>query len=169
MSMIIGVGGVSRSGKTWLAYKITELFKDRTIAVINQDEYVYDIEEIPRVNGETDWECPESIDFDHLLDHIQIASASNDVVIVEGLLAFYDKRIMQLMDKKLFIEIPKPLFLKRKIKDKRWGDFPEWYMEHIWQSYLKYGKIDRGNKEFYFLSGEDLQFTDNLIAYLLDG
>ena len=64
--MIIGIGGVSRSGKTWLAYKISELFQHKSILVINQDEYVFDVEDIPKVRGETEWECPESIDFNKL-------------------------------------------------------------------------------------------------------
>ena len=168
MSKIIGIGGVSRSGKTWLAYKISELFQYKSILVINQDEYVFDVEDIPKVKGETDWECPESVDFDKLLNHIQIASATNDVVIVEGLLAFYDSRIERLMDKKIFIEIPKSLFLERKVKDKRWGKFPDWYVEHIWHSYLTYGKINPPKKEYFTLKGEDIMIGDDLIAYLLD-
>lgn len=168
MSLIIGIGGVSRSGKTWLAYKISELFQHKSILVINQDEYVFDVEDIPKVRGETDWECPESIDFNKLLDHIQIASATNDIIIVEGLLAFYENRIERLMDKKIFIEIPKTLFLERKVKDKRWGDFPEWYMEHIWQSYLTYGKINLSKKGYFTLKGEEITISDELIAYLID-
>ena len=36
-------------------------------------------------------------------------------------------------------------FLKRKIEDHRWGEEPDWYIQHIWESHLqvpKWGKID---------------------------
>jgi hypothetical protein len=72
------------------------------------------------------------------------------------------------MDKKVFVEIPKSLFLERKIKDKRWGEFPEWYMEHIWQSYEKYGKIDPSDKTYFVVDGENIQITDDLRNFLLD-
>ena len=168
MSTIIGIGGVSRSGKTRLAYKISGLFPNHSVLVMNQDEYVFEVEEIPQVRGETDWECPESIDFDHLYEHIILASDTTDIVILEGLLAFYDPKIEKLMNKKIFVEIPKSLFLERKINDKRWGDFPEWYMDHIWQSYEKYGKIDPADETYFIVNGENIQITDDLRNYLLD-
>ena len=87
---------------------------------------------------------------------------------MEGLLAFYESRIEQLLDKKIFIEIPKTLFLERKVRDKRWGEFPEWYMEHIWQSYLTYGKINLSKKGYFTIKGEEITISDDLIAYLFD-
>jgi len=168
MALILGIGGVSRSGKTWLAHRIKDLLKYNNPVILNQDDYVFNIEDIPKVKGETDWECPESIDFDLLLNDINRLAADHDFIIVEGLLAFYDPRIEEIMDKKIFIEIPKELFLKRKELDKRWGDFPDWYMEHIWDSFLKFGKIENKKKGFYFLSGPEFHISDDLHAYLLD-
>jgi nicotinamide/nicotinate riboside kinase len=26
------------------------------------------------------------------------------------------------------------------LKEKRWGFEPKWFIEHVWQSYLKYGQ-----------------------------
>jgi len=166
--MIIGIGGASRSGKSWLAQRIIDLFTHKKIAILNQDDYVFDIADIPKIKGEIDWECPESIDFDLLLSEINRLAADHDFIIVEGLLAFYDRRIEKIMDKKIFIEISKELFLKRKESDKRWGDFPDWYMGHIWKSYLEYGRIEKRKKGFFFLSGPNIQITHDLHEYLLD-
>lgn len=160
--MVIGIGGVSRSGKSTLGIFIYQLFTEggQTAVVLSQDDYVFPIEQIPKIyNGEEveiDWEIPESIDFQRYKNAILDAQKQFDHVITEGLLNFYDAEINSLFDKFLFVDIPKPTFLTRKTADKRWGDVPDWYIEHIWASYGRLGKtiLEDTKYEVLVLSGE---------------
>ena len=142
---IIGIGGVSNSGKSRIARKIRGFFKDESVRILHQDNYVREEAEIPKIDGKTDWECPESMDFNGFIKAIEEAAREHDVVIAEGLMVFYDDMINRLFNRRIFAEIPRIVFFKRKEKDLRWGKEPAWYMEHIWESYLKYGlqNLDR--------------------------
>ena len=50
--------------------------------------------------------------------------------------------------------IEKATFLKRKLDDNRWEEEPEWYAEHIWRSFLKYGQMKGDKQEYIPISGE---------------
>lgn len=165
--MIIGIGGVSRSGKTFLAKILKDFYQESEVNILNQDDYIFHENLIPRIRGEIDWECPESIDFDWFLKDIVRASTISDIVIVEGFLIYYDKRIKDILDRKIYLSISKELYLRRKIHDKRWGDFPDWYMDHIWNSFLIYGKIVKDQEDYFHMDGAAINVTEDLRFYLL--
>ena len=77
-----------------------------------------------------------------------------DVVIAEGLMALYDTSTNALYDTCFFIEISKAAFLKRKAEDLRWGREPDWYLEHIWESFQRYGQPGPGLPGWMALNGE---------------
>lgn len=164
--MIIGIGGVSRSGKSTLAEIINSIFNQDKLVIIPQDNYVFDEEEIPEIRGEVDWECPESVDFERYKVALEQASEANDVVIAEGLLAFYDEEINQLYEKRIFVSVGEKIFRERKVSDLRWGSFPDWYIDHIWDSYLKYGKINVNSIDYLLLDGSK-PFDQDLIKEFL--
>lgn len=151
--MIIGIGGVSRAGKTTLANQLVKLAKKKgmSVEVLNQDEFVKSKNQLPIIEGIPDWERPSSIKWDTLI--IRIEKSTADLIIVEGLFAFYPASLRLKYTKKIFLEIEKDLFQKRKIEDKRWEEEPNWYAEHVWRSYLKYGKTKGDNSEYIMLSG----------------
>jgi len=151
--MLVGIGGVSRSGKSLVAQKIKELFPNKTVQIVCQDDYIPQEDAIPRIHGEIDWECPESLDFKKFSKALLSACENNDWVIGEGLMVFYDKNIEGLFDKKIFVEISEDVFRSRKKPDLRWGPFPDWYIGHIWNSFLKFGKIEMGRKDVLYLDG----------------
>jgi nicotinamide/nicotinate riboside kinase len=161
--MVIGIGGVSRSGKSTLAAQIFSFFTDggQTAVVLTQDDYVFPMEQIPAIQNddevETDWEIPESIDFPRYKAAILAAQNEYDHVITEGLLNFYDADINALFDKFFFVDISKTTFLRRKDADKRWGEVPKWYVEHIWTSYERLGRtvFEDEKREVIVVSGED--------------
>jgi uridine kinase len=143
---IIGIGGVSCAGKSLLADKLSQRFREsgyRT-CVLDQDDYVFPTAEIPLVRDHTDWECPESIDFKGFEEAIKDASASYDIVIAAGLMVFWEPGIRKTFDYLVFIKITREEFRRRKRKDLRWGREPEWYIDHIWDSYLEYGQFPYG-------------------------
>ncbi len=140
--MTIGIGGVSRSGKTSLAFLIKKILEERgeTAIVLSQDDFVFETQQIPKIRYRTDWECPESIDFQRYKKEIVDKRAQFQHVITEGLLNFWDAELDAFFDRRLLCSIKKDIFFDRRMKEKRWGFEPKWFIEHVWKSYLKYGR-----------------------------
>jgi len=171
MNKLIGIGGVSRSGKTALAERLSaeiRIKKNLSVHIIHQDQCVIPESQLPLINGKADWEHPVSIDWSRLNLLIDQGLQSYDIVIVEGLFAFYDQAIGERMNIKIFLEISKPLFIERKREDLRWGLEPDWYIEHIWEAYLRYGRPTL-NSEYVCLNGSREIDVGELLEKILAG
>ncbi len=155
--MIIGIGGVSRSGKTTLAKRLARHFREQglSVVILHQDEFVFPEEQIPKARGKVDWEHPGSIDFERFRQAIRSSANTHDVVIAEGLMAFYDEHANALYDKCFFVKISKATFLERKSQDLRWGKEPDWYIAHIWDSFQLYGQPRQPLPEIFVVNGEE--------------
>ena len=164
--MVIGIGGVSNAGKTHLAEKLADHFQHKSTKIISQDDFVLPVSEIPQIIDHIDWETPESINFPSFKHAIIEAEKNYDFVIVEGIFVFFDKAVNELYDKKIFIEISKETFLQRKIKDDRWGIEPDWYRDHIWNSYLKFGQPKKKMKDMYYLDGNREIILSDILQFL---
>lgn len=165
--MIIGIGGVSRAGKTTLAFKIREWLGNNSVCILHQDKYIQAEFDIPRIQDHIDWEHPASLDFDQLSKLINEKSQMYQIVIIEGLMAFYNPELLKIMDKKIYIQISKDAFLNRKTLDNRWGDEPDWYIEHIWDSHFKYGLLPVNEKNTLEIDGEAC-CTDEIVQKFLE-
>ncbi len=161
--MIVGIGGVSNSGKSNLAKKIKDHYHTQKITILCQDDFTYPVDQLPKINGHIDWETPETINFEEFKRAVLRAKSDADIVIAEGLFAFYDEQITELYDKKLFIEISYETFLARKKLDFRWGKEPDWYIDHIWNSYLKYGRPVHLTPDYIIIDGEKSVDVDQII------
>lgn len=162
--MLIGVGGLSRSGKTKLAKRVRTLFKDRRVRLLHQDDFVKAESEIPLIRDHIDWEIPASIDLEKWEDAIEQALKEEEVVILEGLFAFAFPGIHKPYDKEILVEIPEEVFFARKRADLRWGKEPEWYIQYIWDAYHIHGKPD--NFEGYRVKGNSPLDVAGLKTYL---
>jgi uridine kinase len=165
-SMMIGIGGVSRSGKSTLAQKLEPFFKGKTTAIINQDEYIHSAFQMPWIGTELDWEDPESLDFQRMYYEIAWLSKNVEILIVEGLFAFYYPALNKKYDKKILIEIDFNTFVDRKLMDERWGKVPEWYIKHIWDSYLSFG-LPENMDDVLRIDGTLDYDPDPIIKYIL--
>jgi nicotinamide/nicotinate riboside kinase len=165
--MVIGIGGVSRSGKTSLAFLIKRIVEQRgeTATVISQDDFAFEESKIPKIRHRIDWECPESIDFQRYKNEIVDKQATYQHVITEGILNFWDAETDTLFDRRLFVLIKKDIFFRRRLQEKRWGFEPKWFIEHVWKSYLTYGQtvLTQPKNGVLLLSGND-DFDEQLIA-----
>jgi uridine kinase len=155
MGLSIGIGGVSRAGKTTLSNYISSLYPKKKTLVISMDEFVYDDAEIPKVKDRIDWESPASVNYEAIKTKIQDNLDKYDIIITEGILIFYSEELNKLFDKRIFIDIPKSLFYIRRHSDKRWGEEPKWYIDYVWESYQKYGKLKESFNDTLYLSGDD--------------
>lgn len=164
--MLIGIGGCSRSGKSTLAADLTWHFRCQNFKVIalSQDDFVHKIKEIPLINNQTDWDTPLSIDYELLIETCQFLQQKFDVVIVEGLYAFYYSALNALFDRSIMVEISESTFRLRRHTETRWGAEPEWFIDHVWASYLKFGKPSF-NKNLLTVSGESPFVLEEIITY----
>lgn len=165
--MLIGIGGPSNAGKSRLAAKIAEMFPDKNVSILCQDDYVFPKNKIPKIQEHTNWETPESIDFSKyekaIVNHLQ----QFDIVIHEGIFAFYDSAITNITQKKITLTLKYDEFVKRKKSDLRWGKEPLWYINHIWASHIYYYKsnLPEGCLVIDASQRFDLQYIHN---YILD-
>jgi len=136
--MKIAIGGISRAGKTTMARKILNYFPKSKKVILHQDDYVNAGYDIPQINERINWEVPESIDFVRLKYDFKWMSKHLDVVILEGIFALYDDEMNKMFDKKIFVDLGYQEFIDRKSMDNRWGYEPDWYIQHIWDSYQEY-------------------------------
>ena len=137
----IGICGASGSGKSTLAQELATMV-NRSILIINQDAYYLDhpdlsFEERCRLN----YDEPSVFDHDLLLEDVKKLLAGervpkkrydytrhcradvpgvfmepHDVIIVEGIHAFYDPRLRDMMDMKLYMHVESDICLLRRIE-----------------------------------------------------
>jgi len=161
--MIIGIGGVSRAGKTSLALQVQKWYG--SVVLLHQDDYILPENEMPTIRGHIDWERPDAYDYERLIKAVELAQEEYDIVVVEGLMVLCHSALTNLMDKTIYIRITKEAFLSRKTLDKRWGDEPDWYIEHIWNSHFAYCNKTNDNNQVLLVDGELIN-EDEIKSYI---
>ncbi len=165
--MIIGIGGVSTAGKSSLAFQLRKHYSVQAkVKILCQDDFIKPESKIPRIKEHIDWECPESINHEMYFEAISREIKVNDIIISEGLFAFNDERVSAMYDKRIFLMISKETFWKRKSVDLRWGKEPKWYIEHIWNNYLKFGKIASERENVLRLHSDTKIEIEKVLEYL---
>lgn len=127
--LIIGIAGGTGSGKTTVIRKILDTLPTDTVAVIPQDSYYNDQSHLPLdVRKKTNFDHPDAFEWPLLAHHIEelrqghaieqptysyltctrlpdtVHVEPHDVIIIEGIMALYDKRLRDLMDLKIFVD-----------------------------------------------------------------
>ena len=139
--LFIGICGASGSGKSTLAYELAKMV-NRSILVINQDAYYLDHSDLTfEQRCLLNYDEPAMFDHDLLLEDVQKLLSGqhtprkgydytlhrradfegeylepHDVVIVEGIHAFYDPRLRELMDLRLYMHVEADICLLRRIQ-----------------------------------------------------
>ena len=139
--LFIGICGASGSGKSTLATELATMV-NRSILIINQDAYYHDhpnlsFDERCKLN----YDEPSIFDHDLLLSDVKELLSGNrvpqkrydyanhcradqsgaflepqDVVIVEGIHAFFDERLRDMMDLKIYMRVEPDICLLRRIQ-----------------------------------------------------
>ena len=127
--LIIGIGGGTGSGKTTVVRKIIESLPDDSVAVIPQDSYYNDQSHLPLdVRKRTNFDHPDAFEWPLFASQIQelkngraieqptysyitctrlsetIHVEPKEVIIIEGIMALYDKKLRDLMDLKIYVD-----------------------------------------------------------------
>ncbi|OEJ99977.1 AAA family ATPase [Roseivirga misakiensis] len=136
MAKLILIFGVSRSGKSSLA---KQLSKDLSNCfLIHLDEWIVPEHQLPKIKDRIDWEKPETIDWLRINDLIMQGIKSHNYVIIEGIFALSIRQLAEKADFTIQLELEKEEFFTRRNQETRWGKEPKWFIEHVWQSHLKY-------------------------------
>jgi uridine kinase len=139
--LIIGISGGTASGKTTLVKKLSEHYNSLNPLIISQDSYYHQNSEMRFSDREKiNFDHPDAIDFNLLTKHIENLKSGkiiniptysflehnrtdecttahpSELIIVEGILLFNDKRLVNLFDLKFFIEADSDLRFIRRVK-----------------------------------------------------
>jgi uridine kinase len=132
--IVIGIAGPTNAGKSTLAKIIHETLSCKS-PILCQDDFARNripVQESDTahdylVNGELksmgpcgwkNWECLETISTEDFITAIQEARVEasfvgDPVLIVEGFLLFADSKVTELIDLRLFLEIPEDICYQR--------------------------------------------------------
>lgn len=127
--IIIGIAGGTGSGKTTVVKKIVESLPAGEVNVLPQDSYYKDSSHIPpEERQKINFDEPAAFDWELLIRQLQelksgkqievptysyltctrqqetVPMQPRDVVLVEGILVFSDKRLREMMDIKVFVD-----------------------------------------------------------------
>jgi len=138
---IVGISGGSGSGKTTIVTRITEIVRD--YALVPQDNYYRSAEHVTNltITG-FNFDHPDAFDSDLLCDHLRALKAGTPIrmpqydfvhhrrraetvtveprklVILEGIMIYFDRRIRELIDLKLYVDTPDDIrFIRRLRRD----------------------------------------------------
>lgn len=127
--LIIGIAGGTGSGKTTVVQKIIESLPPDAVAVIPQDSYYKSQWDVPEEERKkTNFDHPDAFEWPLLAHQIEelrngraieqptysyltctrqqetVHVEPHSVIIVEGIMALYDKQLRDLMDLKIFVD-----------------------------------------------------------------
>jgi uridine kinase len=141
--MIIGVAGGTASGKTTVSHKILETVGPKQIAYIMHDAYYRDLSHLPFAERKAfNFDHPDSLENELMITHLELLLQgrtvdipvydfaeyirtdrleqveSRQIILVEGILIFADRRLREMMNIKIYVDAPADLrFIRRLRRD----------------------------------------------------
>ncbi|HEX8499014.1 MAG TPA: uridine kinase [Pyrinomonadaceae bacterium] len=141
--MIIGICGGTGSGKTTVANRILESVSKDEVVFLQQDSYYRDLDQLPLdFRQVANFDHPDAIDNDLLVEHLRALKRGEAVevplydfkthsrrgetlhvepqpiIIIEGILIFAERRLLDEMDIKVYVDTPDDIrFIRRLGRD----------------------------------------------------
>jgi uridine kinase len=141
--ILIGIAGGSGSGKTLVAKTIHRDLGSDKVVIIDQDSYYKDLEQVPLADRDLrNFDHPDAFDSELLKSHLAAlregravaqpiydytrhartretrAIGEHEVIVLEGILIFWDPEMRDLMDIKVFIDADADVrFIRRLQRD----------------------------------------------------
>ena len=141
MAYVVGVAGGTGSGKTTVAETIVASLAPENVAIIQHDHYYRDRPDLSYEDRcELNFDHPESLETDLLVAHLERLKKGEtvdtpvydfkthrraeetrrieprEVIVVEGILVFVERRLRQQLDLKLFVDTPSDIRVFRRIR-----------------------------------------------------
>jgi uridine kinase len=143
MPIVIGVAGGSGSGKTTVVRQIVQCLGPDQVTVLHHDSYYRDAGHLPlEQRQQINYDHPDSLETELLVCHLEAIRAGMDVevpvydftthsrtagretalarkvIILDGLLILWDRRLRRLMDIKVFVDTDADIrFIRRLSRD----------------------------------------------------
>lgn len=141
--MIIGICGGTGSGKTTIARRIVETIGAAKVVLLEQDSYYRNLSDMPLdARRKANFDHPDSIDSELIVNHLRRLKGGlpiempiydfrthtrttavetinpKPVVLIEGILIFAERRILEQLDVKVFVDTPDDIrFIRRLRRD----------------------------------------------------
>jgi uridine kinase len=195
--LIIGICGASGSGKTTLAEELARRLGDRCV-YLKQDAYYRDQSDLPLAQrSRVNYDEPKVFEHDVLYEDLAALKegrsirrkgydytahrradpgdpiAPAEVVILEGIHAFYDERVRALMEMRIFIQVDPDICLLRRVRrdvNERGRDVESvarQYMETVKPMYEKYIRNYAAYADIILAhGGKNPRFVDMLMLYI---
>ncbi len=138
---VIGVAGGSGSGKTTVVNHIISTVGDNNLVLLQHDSYYRDMQHLDfEERTRQNYDHPSSLETELLVRHIQALQKGysidvpiydfknhvraeksskytpKPIILVDGILIFYEKELRDLMDIKIFVDTDDDLRLLRRLK-----------------------------------------------------
>ncbi|KAF8477561.1 uridine kinase family-domain-containing protein [Kalaharituber pfeilii] len=194
---IIGIAGSSGSGKTSLAMKIVSSLNLPWVVILSMDSFYKSLtpeQSKLAFRNEYDFDSPDSIDFDILVERLNDLKMgrkadipvysfakhqrqpetttiySCHVLILEGIFALYDPRVLDLLDMKIFVDTDSDICLARRLaRDIKYrgrdiqGAIKQW-MSFVKPNFERYVDPQRKNADILVPRGIDNVIAINMVV-----
>jgi uridine kinase len=139
--MIIGISGGTGSGKTTVAQKIIGSIGEANVVCLQQDSYYRNLGDMPLdQRNRANFDHPDAFDGELMRNHLEALHAGQSVdrpiydfvthtrksetihvaplpvIVVEGILVFFDARMRRLMDLKIFVDCDADVRFARRLR-----------------------------------------------------
>jgi len=139
--LIIGIAGGSGSGKSTVARRIADALDNPSIAFIDMDAYYRNFTHLsPEERKHVNWDHPDAFDLDLFVSQMSALSDGQtiekpvydfithgrraetvrvqpaDVIVIDGILLFVDRRVRELCDVKIYVDADADIRLIRRIE-----------------------------------------------------
>lgn len=140
-TIIIGISGASASGKSLLANTIVREIGSKKVAIISEDAYYKDRNDLTfEQRQKINYDHPDAFDHGLLCEHLRTLRegqtvhlpihdhaqylrkketrelGQHSIIVIEGILLFVDPQVREMMDIRIFMDIPLDTCLIRRIK-----------------------------------------------------
>ena len=199
--LIIGICGASGSGKSTLAREIVRKIQKKCV-LLSQDAYYRDHANLPfEERAKVNYDEPGVFEHDELLndvkrlregksitrkayDYAQHRRADMngemiepaDVVIIEGIHTFYDERLRELMDLRIYLRVDADVCLLRRVKrdiNERGRDILGIYQQYLNSVKPMYDQYIQNYDQYADLivngGGKNAKISDILAFYVNEG
>lgn len=120
---IVGISGESASGKSTITDCLKEKLTELKVKLIHMDDYYKEELERPVMLGLLDGKQyvddnhPDCLNLDNFYSDLEkTVSEDWDVILIEGIFTLWDKKILPLLDLKVFVDCDSDERLVRRIK-----------------------------------------------------